>query len=79
MPLAYVLWLFAGAVAGHRLYLGRYISAVLQSVLGLVWVCAALMAPHNIGQWGPLMLLFGMWRLLDLFLVPGMCRKPPGA
>lgn len=76
---AYLLWFFLGSVAGHRLYLGRYVSAGLQSVLGLIAFSAMLITPHNIAMWGPLFLILGMWRLLDLFLIPGMCRTPPTA
>jgi TM2 domain-containing membrane protein YozV len=74
---AYLLWFFLGSVAGHRLYLGRYVSAVLQSVLGLIAFSLIFISPHNAALWGPLLLTFGMWRLLDLFLIPGMCRTPP--
>jgi len=76
---AYLLWFFLGSVAGHRLYLGRYVSAGLQSVLGLIAFSALFASPYNIALWGPLFLTFGMWRLLDLFLIPGMCRTPPAA
>ena len=91
--IAYLLWLFVGAVAGHRIYCGRYISAGLQSVLGLIAVSAIMMSPThmvergtrmvetptNIGVWGPLLMIYGMWRLLDLFLIPGMCKNPPAS
>lgn len=77
--IAYLLWFFTGAVAGHRLYLGRYPSAAAQSVLGLIAFSAILIAPHSSGVWGPLFLTYGMWRLLDLFLIPGMCRNPPAS
>lgn len=76
---AYLLWFFLGSVAGHRLYLGRYVSAGLQAVLGLIAFSALFASPYNIALWGPLFLTFGMWRLLDLFLIPGMCRTPPAA
>lgn len=77
--IAYLLWFVTGAVAGHRLYCGRYISAGLQSLIGLVGFCALLIAPHSLGTWGPLILIHGTWRLFDLFLIPGMCRNPPDA
>jgi hypothetical protein len=77
--IAYLLWFFLGSVAGHRLYLGRYITAGLQSVLGLIAFSAIFISPHGSAVWGPLFLTYGMWRLLDLFLIPGMCRTPPTA
>lgn len=35
---AYLLWFFFGLLGGHRFYLGRPLSAVLQIVLNLVIV-----------------------------------------
>lgn len=77
--IAYLLWFFTGAVAGHRLYCGRYVSAVAQSMVGLIGFCALLIAPHSLGTWGPMFLIYGTWRLFDLFLIPGLCRNPPDA
>lgn len=75
--IAYLLWFFLGAFAAHRLYCARYLSAVLQSVMGIVAIALIVIAPHSQSVWGPVFLAYGLWRLVDLFLIPGMCRTPP--
>ena len=77
--IAYLLWFFLGGLAAHRIYCGRYISAALQAMIGVVGYCALVISPDNIGTWGSLLLIQGVWFLFDLVLIPGMCRKPPAA
>ena len=77
--IAYLLWFFAGGFGGHRIYCGRYISGALQAMLQVVTTSAMVISPQNIGTWGPLLLIQGVWFLFDAFLIPGMCRKPPTA
>lgn len=76
---AYVLWLFVGPLAAHRFYCERYMSAVFQATTGLVGVGMLIASPHSVSTWLPLLFVHGMWRFVDLFLIPGMCRTPPGA
>lgn len=92
IAIAYVLWFFAGIVAAHRLYTGRYVSAVIQAAIGVIAIGMLITMRRSgigdsisggigVGDGGIAMLLFltyGAWRIVDLFLIPGMCRKPPG-
>ncbi len=74
---AYLLWLFLGGFAAHRIYCARYISAALQVALGFVFVATAIASPRHPSVWGWVLLLYVLWRLADLLLIPGMCRTPP--
>lgn len=77
--IAYLLWFFVGGLGGHRIYCGRYISAALQAMIGVVGFCVMVISPYSIGTWGSLILIQGVWLLFDLVLIPGMCRNPPAA
>ncbi|QDZ09235.1 TM2 domain-containing protein [Sphingomonas panacisoli] len=73
---AYVLWIFAGPLAAHRFYCGRYGSGVFQAATGLLGFGFLFTEPYNISTWGPLLIVHGLWRFIDLFLIPGMCKTP---
>ena len=77
--IAYLLWFFVGGLAAHRIYCGRYISAVLQTVIGVVGFCVMYLSPYSFSTWGSLLLIQGVWLLFDIVLIPGMCRNPPAA
>lgn len=77
--IAYLLWFFVGGVGGHRFYCRRNVSGALQAVIELVATCGMVIPPYNMRVWGPLMLFQCVWFLVDAFLIPGMCRRPPAA
>jgi TM2 domain-containing membrane protein YozV len=64
--IAYLLWFFTGGVGGHRFYMGRTQSAVIQLVLAILgWSTI----------WFGLGFIFlaplGVWVLIDAFMIPG--------
>lgn len=67
--IAYFLWLFVGWMGGHRLYLGRWRSALLMLAAGL----ATSMATSFTSRWaaGPMVI----WWLVDAVLIPGWVHK----
>ncbi|MFT8243951.1 TM2 domain-containing protein [Roseomonas sp. BN140053] len=67
---AYLLWFFAGFLGGHRFYLGRIFTAVLQLLITLL---SALFTVLVIGVFG--LMLVGLWVLIDAVLIPGMVRE----
>lgn len=69
--LAYILWLFLGQLGIHRFYTGRIGSGIAQILLGVIgWATTWIL----IG-WGLLIILW-IWLILDIFLIPSMCRNP---
>jgi TM2 domain-containing membrane protein YozV len=56
-PVAYLLWFFFGLLGGHRFYLGRVGSGVVQALLSITVFGLFISAP---------------WVLIDLFLINGM-------
>ena len=64
---AYLLWFFLSGLAAHRFYLGKTGSAV--AMLLLFWGGVALMVVY-VGFL--LVLVWGIWWLVDAFLIPGM-------
>jgi len=70
---AYLLWCFLGWVGAHRIYLKSPLSATIQTVLLLLGATLFLQdANRAAGLW--LMSAHGLWRLADLFLIPGLVR-----
>lgn len=67
---AYLLWFFTGGLGGHRFYLGRTGTAVTQLIL---FVFGWLTLMFILG--GFLLLVLGIWVLVDAFLIPGMIQK----
>ncbi|UOQ86779.1 TM2 domain-containing protein [Gracilibacillus salinarum] len=71
IALAYILWFFLGQIGIHRFYTGRIASGITQLLLGIIgWGTTWLF----IG-WIPLVFLW-IWLFIDIFLIPGMCRRP---
>lgn len=64
---AYLLWFFLGGLGGHRFYLGKTGSAVVQLLLSIVgWATVAVV-------FGLVLLIpLGIWLIVDAFLIPGM-------
>lgn len=67
---AYALWFFLGGFGAHRFYLGRTGGAV--GMLLLFWV-GVFTTVIFIG-W-ILLLAYGIWWLIDAFLIPGMVES----
>jgi len=66
---AYLLWFFLGMLGGHRFYLGRIGSAV---AILLLTIASWILTFVAIGL--VLLLIPGIWVLVDAFLIPGMVR-----
>ena len=66
--IGYVLWLFLGWVGGHRLYVGRWRSALAMAGAGFVtWILT-----ETLGPW--LGLPMTIWWIADAVLIPGWIR-----
>ncbi|ESR25853.1 TM2 domain-containing protein [Lutibaculum baratangense] len=67
--LGYILWFFLGFLGAHRLYGGRVGTGILQILLhGLGWLTAPIVIGYLfLGLWG-------LWWLVDAFLIPGWIR-----
>lgn len=80
LMLAYVYWYFAGPVSAHRFYLGETSSAIKQSgafFCGLIVMTIGFFAQSHaitVGGVISICLAFG-WIMLDMFYLPGLCRK----
>ncbi|GAB2570578.1 TM2 domain-containing protein [Gracilibacillus alcaliphilus] len=69
--LAYILWLFLGQLGVHRFYTGYSGSAIAQALLGIIgWATTWLLV-----GWLFLAIL-GFWLIIDILLIPGLCRNP---
>ncbi|WP_394552063.1 NINE protein [Agromyces sp. MMS24-JH15] len=66
---AYVFAIFLGGFGAHRFYLGAIPSAVTQLCLTILGI-----ATSAIVVGGILLLVVGIWVIVDLFLIPGEVR-----
>ncbi|MDK1376771.1 MULTISPECIES: TM2 domain-containing protein [unclassified Sinorhizobium] len=67
---AYLLWLFVGGLGAHRFYTGRVGSGVAILALFVIGV-----ATVGVGIGSLILVAWGVWLLVDLFLIPGMIRE----
>lgn len=70
MVAAYGLWIFTGILGGHRLYLGRPLTASAMATLTIAGVILAPAAPA-----GFLLLAVLLWAIVDLALIPRLIRR----
>jgi TM2 domain-containing membrane protein YozV len=68
--ISYLLWFFLGAFGAHRLYLGKIGSAI--AMICLFWG-GAVLSLILVGY--VLLLAYGIWWLVDAFLIPGMVER----
>ncbi|WP_341317597.1 TM2 domain-containing protein [Paraburkholderia sp. IMGN_8] len=67
---AYLLWFFLGSLGGHRFYVGRKGTAIVQLLLTFVGACTAFV---GVGLF--ILGCVGLWVLIDAFLLPGIIRS----
>jgi len=67
---AYLLWLFLGGAGGHRFYAGKTGSAIAQLLLLIFGILLTM-----VGIGFLLLLVLGIWVLVDAFLIPGWIRN----
>ncbi len=68
---AYILWFFFAIIGAHRFYLGKTMSAIVMLLLGVSSLAISFI---SFGILSFVMILPGLWALIDLFLIPGMAR-----
>jgi TM2 domain-containing membrane protein YozV len=67
---AYLLLLFVGGFGAHRFYLGKTGSAIAMLIMFILgWLTLALVVG------GVLLVIVGIWCLVDLFLIPGIIQQ----
>jgi TM2 domain-containing membrane protein YozV len=68
LGLGYALWLFLGWAGGHRVYVGRWKSALAMAAVGFfTWIMTTFLGPY-------LGLPMTIWWIVDAFLIPGWIR-----
>ncbi|WP_434621516.1 TM2 domain-containing protein [Tabrizicola sp. M-4] len=67
---AYLLWFFLGGFAAHRFYLGSVGIGIVQLIL--CWG-GLLLSGILIGI--PLLIIFAIWWIVDVFLISGLVDK----
>ena len=68
--LSYILWFFLGWISAHRLYNGRYVTALMQiGLTGLGGVLA------HIGVGFLFLIPAAIWWFIDALLIPGWVRR----
>jgi TM2 domain-containing membrane protein YozV len=88
MLVAYICWWFCSPLAAHRFYLGAYRLAF--AMAGLFWggLMLGLVSSHQstfvVGGlfmpplWAAMILVFMVWAVVDVFLIPGLTRRANG-
>lgn len=67
---AYLLLIFFGGFGAHRFYLGKTGSAIAMLIMFILgWLTLALVVG------AALLVIVGLWCLVDLFLIPGIIQQ----
>lgn len=70
MTVAYLLWVFLSGFGAHNFYLGRTGPAVGQLILFILgWMTAIFLVGFA------LLAAWGIWVIVDAFLIPGWIRE----
>lgn len=77
---AYLLWFCLGFLGGHRYYLKRIPTGLLQAALFPIGVAFAISMKDTLGAIGPTLFALSVcaiivWQIVDAFLIPGMVRR----
>ena len=88
---AYLLWFFLGSLAAHCFYLGKWKTGLLRLILGIVGILGfsiggiGLLASTSQQQiegstaissfFGVILLILGIWMVVDLFTIPKTIRQ----
>ena len=88
---AYLLWFFLGSLAAHCFYLGKWKTGLLRLILGIVGILGfsiggiGLLASTSQQQiegstaissfFGVILLILGIWMIVDLFTIPKTIRQ----
>lgn len=67
---AYLLWFFLCSFGAHRFYLGEKGTAIAQLILCILGYLTLVILVGFV-----LLAVWGVWVLVDAFLIPGMVRK----
>jgi TM2 domain-containing membrane protein YozV len=73
LVLAYALWLFFASFGAHRHYLGARTSGAAMALLAWSGWLLVFFGRFDIGI--PVLALFLLWMVVDLFLLPGLARR----
>ncbi|HEX8192083.1 MAG TPA: TM2 domain-containing protein [Allosphingosinicella sp.] len=78
--IAYLLWFFFGGFSAHRFYVGATATACIQLFLNIgglfMLLSGAMSKDTGSAGFGLLMMAAaGIWLIVDIFLIPGLCRR----
>lgn len=68
--IAYILYLIAGMIGGHRYYLGETNTAITMTIMFVVGSILTIVLVGYI-----VLFILGIWVLIDLFTIPKMVRS----
>ncbi|HEY0012497.1 MAG TPA: TM2 domain-containing protein [Allosphingosinicella sp.] len=78
--IAYLLWFFLGGFSAHRFYVGATTTACIQLFLNIggIFMLLSGAVAKDVGGMGfgfLMMMTAGIWLIVDIFLIPGLCRR----
>jgi hypothetical protein len=80
MAIAYLLWFLLGGFSAHRFYVGATATACIQLFLNIggLFMLLSGVVSNDFGGMGfgfLMMASAGIWLIVDIFLIPGLCRR----